>query len=46
MSKRSIYSPEEKFQIIPEMMDRRRSVNSVAKKLQRGISMIVGKAGG
>ncbi|WP_314576539.1 helix-turn-helix domain-containing protein [Enterococcus gilvus] len=32
MSKRSIYSPEEKFQIISEVMDRRRSVNSVAKK--------------
>ena len=32
MSKRSIYSPEEKFQIISEVMDSRRSVNSIAKK--------------
>lgn len=32
MSKRSFYSPEEKYQIISEVMDGRRSVNSIAKK--------------
>lgn len=32
MSKRSFYSPEEKYQIISEVMDDRRSVNSIAKK--------------
>lgn len=32
MSKRSFYSPEEKYQIISEVMDGRHSVNSIAKK--------------
>lgn len=32
MSKKSFYSPEEKYQIISEVMDGRRSVNSIAKK--------------
>lgn len=32
MSKRSLYSPEEKYQIISEVMDDRCSVNSIAKK--------------
>lgn len=32
MSKRSFYSPEEKYQIISEVMDGRRSMNSIAKK--------------
>lgn len=32
MSKRSFYSPEEKYQIISEVMNGRRSVNSIAKK--------------
>ena len=32
MSKRSLYSPEEKYQVISEVMDGRHSVNSIAKK--------------
>lgn len=32
MSKRSKYSPKEKYQIISEVMDGRHSVNTVAKK--------------
>lgn len=32
MSKRTLYSPEEKYQVISEVMDRRHSVNSLAKK--------------
>ena len=32
MSKRSLYSPEEKYQVISEVIDGRHSVNSIAKK--------------
>lgn len=32
MSKRSLYSPEEKYQVISEVMDRRHSLKSIVKK--------------
>ncbi|MBO0453899.1 transposase [Candidatus Enterococcus murrayae] len=40
MSKRSRYSPEEKYQVISEVMDGHYSLNSVAKRYSLSWAMI------